>query len=140
MIERWEQETAEKAAGFQRMAERVERVSITESVAGGAVRVTVDHNGLPTGIWMTDAVLAMEPAEIAANVMAAIRKAQSRYPRQLAEILADTVGTDDPAARHILARAEESFPADPEAFDDPDEGHPLPPSARRPRPARHRSA
>lgn len=138
MIERWERDTAEKAAGFQRMAERVEQVSITESVAGGAVRVTVDHNGAPTEIHMTDAVRSMEPAEIAASVMAAIRKARSRYPRHLAEILADTVGTDDPAARHILAKAEQHFPADQEEFDDPDEGHP--PPAHRPRPARHRSA
>jgi DNA-binding protein YbaB len=140
MIERWERDMAEKAAGFQRMAERVERVSITESVAGGAVRVTVDHNGLLTDIRMTDAVRSMEPAEIAANVMAAIRRARSRYPGRLAEILADTVGTEDPAARHILARAEQHFPADPDESDDPDERQPLPPSARRPRPARHRSA
>lgn len=134
MLDDWERKATEKAGRFKQMAEQVEQVSITESVADGAVTVTVDHNGLPTDIAMTDAVRAMEPAEIAANVMAAIRKAQSRYPEHLARILADTVGNDDPAARHILAKAAESFPApddeEPLVFDDVQDA-----AAPRPRPA-----
>ena len=86
----------------------------------------------------------MEPDELASQVMAAIRKAQSRYPQRLAVILADTVGEDDPAARHILAKAEESFPAPDEdvseqdermVFDDIEESRaprPRPTPARRP--------
>jgi DNA-binding protein YbaB len=111
MIDDWERNATEKAARFKQMAEQVEQVSITESVADGAVTVTVGHNGLPTNIAMTDGVRSMEPEQIASSVMAAMRKAQSRYPERLAEILADTVGEDDPASRHILAKAEESFPA-----------------------------
>jgi DNA-binding protein YbaB len=109
-IDDWERNATEKAARFKEMAEQVEQVSITESVADGAVSVTVGRNGLPTHVAMTDGVRSMEPSEIAASVMAAMRKAQSRYPERLAEILAETVGEDDPASRHILAKAEESFP------------------------------
>src|SRR5437868_2992533 len=139
MIDDWERNAIEKAARFKLMAEQVERVSITESVANSAVVVTVGHNGLPIDISMTEGVRGMEPDEIASNVMAAIRKAQSRYPGRLAEILADTVGEDDPAARHILAKAEETFPAPDEelteheermVFDDIEDG-----AAPRPRPA-----
>lgn len=111
MIDNWEQDVAEKARRFEAMSERVEQISITESVANGAVSATVGHNGIPTDVAMTDGVRDMTPQEIAANVMAAIRKAQSRYPERLAEILADTVGTDDPAAQHILVTAEANFPA-----------------------------
>jgi DNA-binding protein YbaB len=114
MIDDWERNATEKAARFQRMAEQVEQVTITESVANGAVSVTVGHNGLPTDIRMTDGVRSMEPSEIAGNVMAAMRKAQSRYPERLAAILADTVGEEDPAAQHILAKAHESFPSVPD--------------------------
>ena len=110
MVDDWERDATEKAARFQEMARQVEQVSITESVAGGAVRVTVGHNGLPTDIAMTEQVLRMTPDEIAANVMAGIRKAQSRYPERLGEILAETVGTEDPAAQHILVTAERNFP------------------------------
>jgi DNA-binding protein YbaB len=110
MIDEWGRNAGQKAARFQRMAVQVEQVSITESVAGGAVRVTVGHNGIPTDVSMTEQVLRMRPEEIASSVMAAVRKAQSRYPEQLAEILADTVGEDDPASRYLMATAEENFP------------------------------
>jgi hypothetical protein len=113
MIDNWERNAAEKAAKFQALADRVATVTITESVADGAVSATVGNNGLPTDIQMTDKVRTMAPAEIAANVMAAIRKAQARYPQALAEIAAETVG-DDPAARHIVATAEHNFPPPPQ--------------------------
>lgn len=143
MIDDWERNATQKAERFQEMARQVEQVSITESVADGAVRVTVGHNGLPTDIAMTDQVLRMTPDEIAANVMAGIRKAQSRYPERLAEILADTVGTEDPAAQHIMVTAEQNFP--PVEPDDEPAEDPRPrysdiedeePPARPPRPAR----
>jgi DNA-binding protein YbaB len=110
MLDNWERNAAEKAARFQAMNDRVAQVTITESVAGGAVSATVGNNGLPVHIAMTDRVREMSPDEIAANVMAAIRKAQSRYPQVLAEIVAETVG-EDPAGQHILATAEQNFPA-----------------------------
>ena len=109
MIENWERNAAEKAAKFQNMADRVAEVSITESVADGAVSATIGTNGIPTNIAMTDRVREMPPDEIAANVMAAIRKAQSRYPQALAAIVAETVG-DDPAGQHIIRTAEQNFP------------------------------
>jgi DNA-binding protein YbaB len=84
----------DSVSGAMRMAEQVEQVSITESVANGAVTVTVGPNGLPTDIAMTDGVRSMEPGEIAANVMAAIRKAQSRCSERLAAILADVEADD----------------------------------------------
>jgi hypothetical protein len=96
---------------------------------------------------MTEQVMRMTPDEIAANVMAGIRKAQSRYPERLGEILADTVGAEDPAAAHILQTAEQNFPPVEEAEEPPapaepvrighvedDDETPLPPA--RPGPAR----
>src|SRR5262245_26849784 len=144
MLDNWERDAARKAARFQDMSERVEQISITESVAGGAVSVTVGHNGIPTNVVMTDGVREMAPQEIAANVMAAIRKAQSRYPAYLAEILAETVGENDPAAAHIQATAERSFPPvqeeevdlEPMRFDDVEEEEPAEPSRRPARPSR----
>ncbi|MGW5053769.1 YbaB/EbfC family nucleoid-associated protein [Actinokineospora sp. NPDC004072] len=110
MLDDWERNAAEKAARFQALNERVAGVSITESVAGGAVSATVGNNGLPTAIAMTDRVRQMAPDEIAGHVMAAIRKAQSRYPQVLAELVAETVG-DDPAGRYILDSAYQNFPS-----------------------------
>ncbi|MFI9456860.1 YbaB/EbfC family nucleoid-associated protein [Amycolatopsis sp. NPDC052450] len=147
MVADWERDAEQKAQRYQRMQEQVEQISITESVASGAVSVTVGHNGLPTDVKMTQAVLKMSPDEIAANVLNAMRKAQSKYPQRLAEITAETVG-DDQTTRHLVATAVDNFPAPPEEDEPPpdperqlfhhDEEEPRPtsPSAPKPTPRR----
>ncbi|HEV7974240.1 YbaB/EbfC family nucleoid-associated protein [Amycolatopsis sp.] len=112
MVDDLERDAVEKSRRYQAMQAQVEQISITESVAGGAVSVTVGHNGLPTDIKMTDGVRRMNPDEIAANVMRALQKAQSKYPERMREIVAETVG-DDSTTRHIVATADENFPPPP---------------------------
>ncbi|MGA6168091.1 YbaB/EbfC family nucleoid-associated protein [Amycolatopsis magusensis] len=123
MVDDWERNAAETSQKYQAMQAEVERISITESVASGAVSVTVGHNGLPTDVKMTQAVLKMSPDEIAANVLRAMRKAQSKYPERLAEITAETVG-DDATTRHLVATAVDNFPAPPEEDEPPAAGQP----------------
>ncbi|MFI6031303.1 YbaB/EbfC family nucleoid-associated protein [Amycolatopsis magusensis] len=123
MVDDWERNAAETSQKYQAMQAEVERISITESVASGAVSVTVGHNGLPTDIKMTQAVLKMGPDEIAANVLRAMQKAQSKYPERLAEITAETVG-DDATTRHLVATAVDNFPAPPEEDEPPAAGQP----------------
>lgn len=113
VVDNWERDAEQKAAKFQRMQEQVQQISITESVAGGAVSVTVGNNGIPTDVRMTEAVRQMAPPEIAANVLLAMQKAQAKYPEKLAEITAATIG-DDPGAAHIVSVAAEQFPEPPE--------------------------
>ncbi|QWF84749.1 YbaB/EbfC family nucleoid-associated protein [Amycolatopsis sp. CA-230715] len=152
MVDDWERDAVAKSQRYAEMQAQVEQISITGSVAGGAVSVTVGPNGLPTDVAMTDAVLGMRPEEIAANVLKAMRKAQSQYPEKMREIVADTVGDDD-ASRHIVATAEENFPPAPEEDEEPaaeapgrqlkietedDEEPPAPKPPRRPAPGRRR--
>ncbi|MFL6122932.1 YbaB/EbfC family nucleoid-associated protein [Actinophytocola sp.] len=75
-------------ARAQEVSERLARLSITETV--GPVSVTVGANGIPTGIAMSDGVRELGPADIAASVMEATRKAQSRCSAHVAKILAET--------------------------------------------------
>lgn len=110
MIDQWERNAVEKAERYDAMRQGVEQISITESAAGGAVSVTVGHNGIPTNIAMTDGVSRMRPDEIAAAVMQAMTRAQSRYPAELARVMGETVG-DDATTRHILMVAEQNFPS-----------------------------
>lgn len=112
MVDDWERDAVAKSQRYEAMQAQVQQIAITESVANGAVAVTVGHNGLPTAIKMTEAVRAMSPDEIAANVMKAIQKAQSKYPERMAEIVAETVGDDD-TSRHIVATAADNFPPAP---------------------------
>jgi DNA-binding protein YbaB len=122
-IDQWERDAEQKAARYRAMAGEVERVSITESAAGGAVSVTVGANGIPSAVTMTDGVRKLAPDRIAAAVMEAMTKAQSRYPERLAAIMAETVG-DDSTTRHLVAQARAHFPP---AEDDPPPRRPQPP-------------
>ncbi|MEU4442410.1 YbaB/EbfC family nucleoid-associated protein [Actinosynnema sp. NPDC050801] len=108
-VDQWERDAEQKAARYQAMAQEVQRVSITGTAAGGAVGVTVGANGIPTAVTMTDGVRKLAPDAIAAAVMEAMTKAQSRYPEQLAAIMAETVG-DDSTTRHLVAQARANFP------------------------------
>jgi DNA-binding protein YbaB len=129
MVGDWERNAEENARRYQNMQAEVERITITESAADGAVRVTVGANGIPSNVEMTDRVSRMRPDEIAAAVMQAMTKAQSRYPAELARIMGETVG-DTAATQHILATAQAAFPATEEPptppetrGDDDDEGY-----------------
>lgn len=121
LVDEWERDAEQKAARYDSMRQEVEQISITESAAGGAVSVTVGHNGIPNDVTMTDGVSRMRPEEIAAAVLEAMKRAQGRYPAELARIMADTVG-DDTASRYILAEAERNFP--PASDSDPPEDRP----------------
>jgi DNA-binding protein YbaB len=118
MVGDWERDAVEKSQRYQQMQQQVEQISITESVAGGAVSVTVGNNGIPTDVRMTDGVRAMSPDQIAANVLKAMQKAQSKYPQRIQEIVSATVGDDD-TSRHIVATAVDNFPAAPEEDEEP---------------------
>jgi DNA-binding protein YbaB len=152
MMADWERDAVTKSQRYQQMQAKVEQISITESVANGAVSVTVGHNGLPTDIKMTEAVRKMTPDEIAAGVLRAIQKAQSKYPERMAAIVAETVGDDD-TTRHLVATAVDNFPPPPaeeapepapqapsrQLFDraeDEAPRRPVPPPAPKPRAAR----
>jgi len=128
MVDEWERNAEENARRYQNMQAEVERISITESAADGAVKVTVGANGIPSNVEMTDRVSRMRPDEIAAAVMQAMTRAQSRYPEELARIMGETVG-DTATTQHILATAQAAFPATEEPpppprtrGDDDDEG------------------
>lgn len=119
MVDDWERNATEKAQRFEAMQHQVEHISITESVANGAVSVTVGSNGIPTDVRMTDGVRSMSPDEIAAGVLSAMRKAQSKYPQVIQEIVAETVGESDSAAQHIVQTAVANFPEPPAEEDEP---------------------
>lgn len=119
MVDDWERGAAERSERFQAMRREVEQITITESVANGAVSVTVGNNGIPTDVRMTDAVSSMSPDEIAGNVLKAMQRAQSKYPQVIQEIVAETVGAADTAGQHIVRTAVENFPEPPDEDPEP---------------------
>jgi DNA-binding protein YbaB len=94
---------AEHARRYEEMKAGLAKVSVTESSPDDAVTVTVDANGLVTDLRVEG------QDEIAASVLATMRRAQSRLPARAAAVIQSV--EDDPAAvEEALAGYRERFP------------------------------
>ncbi|MBM7491914.1 DNA-binding protein YbaB [Micromonospora luteifusca] len=118
----WTAGVSERAAQAQALSERVADMSATADGADGAVRVTVAASGVLTDLRLDDRVLRWRPAEIAAEVLTVMRRAQGRLAAQVAEAAAETVGSDSETARAVVSSYERRFPEQPE--DDRDDSGP----------------
>jgi YbaB/EbfC DNA-binding family len=108
----WQQEVAATAARYQRLQDRLSRVSITETSEDGSVKVTVDTNGLLTGLELVDHGTPF--AEVARQVMRCMRRAQARVPQVLEQAMAEEVGSPDVGTHLLLADTRKRFPQPPE--------------------------
>jgi DNA-binding protein YbaB len=95
---------------WDELNERVAQLSITEKSRDGTVRVTVSASGLVTDLVLKDRWHPQAPEEVAAQIMACIRRAQARIPELLRQAMFDTVGTQDPSSHLVLADARRRFP------------------------------
>ncbi|GAB3298991.1 YbaB/EbfC family nucleoid-associated protein [Parasphingorhabdus pacifica] len=121
MVRQWQERAAEKAQKFDAMRSRVEQISVTESTRDGAVRVTVGFNGLLQGLQLSEAAANRPMAKLSTEIMRTVQLAQSKLPDLMQEAVADTVGTEDTAAQHVVSEARRNFPEAPEE-DDADQG------------------
>lgn len=103
----WERQVHAAAAGYQRMAERVDQILVTETAKDGTVRVTVSASGLLMDLQLVD-------RELATKVMACVRAAQAKIPDLMRTAMLETVGPQDPNTHLVLAAARERFPEVPQ--------------------------
>jgi len=146
-LAQWSQQFADQADRFQAMREQVEQISVTTSSADGTVRVTVDSTGSPTDLALTEKIHAMAPSEVAAQVMACIRRAQGQLAGRVAVAMDATVGAEGQIAEHVVASFRARFGEIQEEDPRPDPGvaewgtieeddpPPRPVRPQRPRPA-----
>lgn len=118
MVRQWQERAAEKAQKFDAMRSRVEQISVTESTRDGAVQVTVGSNGLLQGLQLSEAAASRPMAKLSTEIMRTVQLAQSKLPDLMQEAVADTVGTEDTAAQHVVSEARRNFPEAPEEDDD----------------------
>ncbi|MGV9211030.1 YbaB/EbfC family nucleoid-associated protein [Micromonospora sp. RB23] len=110
----WAAGISERAARAHELSERVATMSATAEGADGAVQVTVAASGAMTDLRLDDRVLRWRADEIAAEVLAVMRRAQGRLAPQVAEAAAETVGADSETARAVVGSYESRFPEVPE--------------------------
>lgn len=109
-LDRWAAEAKAKAQRYQAMRAQVGQVSVTESSKDGTVTVTVDSAGNVTDLRITDAVKEMSGSQAASAVLLTLRRAQSRLPEKLAEVMTDTIGDDSQTMNTIVGNYRAKFP------------------------------
>jgi DNA-binding protein YbaB len=124
-LDQWTAAAHAKAERYQAMQAQAGLVSVTESSSDGLVTVTVDSVGNVTDLRLTDQVKEMSGAQVAAAVLATLRKAQSRLPERLAEVMAETIGDDPRTAEAIVDKYRSRFP-------EPEPEEPPAPQGKRP--------
>lgn len=108
-----------KAARYQEMRAGVEQVSVTESSQDGLVTLTVDAGGVITDLRLTDRIAEHSGAQVAAIMLATMRRAQSRIGERVSQIVQDTVGEDQAVLDKVTSSYHSRFP-EPEPEPDAD--------------------
>jgi DNA-binding protein YbaB len=111
-LTRWAQGFADKAERFSAMRAQVEQIQVTESSTDGAVRVTIDSSGAPIDLALTDKIGSMPPPEVAALVMACMRRAQQQLTGRVQEAMAATVGGEEQVIEHVVSDYRQRFGED----------------------------
>jgi hypothetical protein len=103
----WAEQVAENARRYQELEDRVAGLSITETSADGAIRVTVSASGQLTALELRETGTPLDL--VAEEIMSCLGRAQARIPDLLGQTVFDTVGTQDPSAHLIVADARKRF-------------------------------
>lgn len=112
-VEQWAAQFAAKADRYQQMQRQIAQVSVTESSADGAVRVTVDSAGVVTDLVLSDRAAQLRPPQLSTQIMEVMRRAQSRLTDRVQQVMLDTVGDDQTTVRAVVASYEQRFPEPP---------------------------
>jgi DNA-binding protein YbaB len=113
MLSEWEQKISENTARYQKMADQVQQLSITESSKDGAVRLTIGSNGILTNLMIAETATNKSMSELSREIMTCLQRAQSKIPELLQQTMAETIGTQDETANEIFAKAKKAFPEPP---------------------------
>jgi hypothetical protein len=143
MLGQWQQGIEQKAQRYQEMATRVQGMTISEASRDGSVRLTIGSNGILTNLEIAESARDKRMAEVSAEVMRTLQRAQARIPELLQQAMAETIGTQDETANVLFNEAKRNFPAPPAEEEPPPvtremrfgiEDDDTPPPAARPAP------
>lgn len=102
-VRTWDSPPSGSAEATATLADRVAELSASATARDGAVGVTVDSSGLVTRLQLAD-------AELARDIVRAVRRAQSGLAEQVAKAVAETVGPDSETGRAVVESFTKRFP------------------------------
>ncbi|MGW4487016.1 YbaB/EbfC family nucleoid-associated protein [Amycolatopsis sp. NPDC004368] len=112
MVDGWTRQLQETAARYQAMADRMQGQTVTERAKDGSVTVTVDAKGLLKNLVIAESAAGKRMAEVSAQVMQLVQKAQARIPELLQQVASETLGAGATGDK-LVEDAKSTFPAPP---------------------------
>jgi hypothetical protein len=109
----WSAQASGRTEAAATLADRVASLSASATGAEGAVRATVASSGIMTGLELGDVELS--GAELAAEIMRVMRRAQAGLAERVAAAVDETVGADTETGKAVLDSFAQRFPAEPDA-------------------------
>ncbi|MGW3467423.1 YbaB/EbfC family nucleoid-associated protein [Saccharopolyspora sp. NPDC000995] len=109
----WKDRIDKLAADTRAMSERLQEVRVTASDPNGLTEVTIDSTGALVDLRLTDRMQRTSPDVVAGTIMATLGEAKNKLADRSQEIIADTVGTESPAARAIADSVGQHLRSDP---------------------------
>jgi hypothetical protein len=77
-IDQWESDLADRLARANALVGRITELRTTARDRDGLVEVSVDANGVPIDLWLSEGVRHWSAAQIAREILATMRKAHRR--------------------------------------------------------------
>jgi len=111
-VEKWWSDMTARTSRTAELAARISELRVTEPGARGAVEVTVAGAGSVTDLRLSSRAYDLRPAALADEILATMRRAQTRLAARVAEIAADTVGADSETGRSAVASFAQRYPQD----------------------------
>ncbi|HEY0698043.1 MAG TPA: YbaB/EbfC family nucleoid-associated protein, partial [Micromonospora sp.] len=105
----WKGRIDQLAADTRVMSDRLQRMRVTATADNGLAEVTIDHAGALVGLRLDQRIQRVAPETVAETIMNTVHKARRKAADRARDILADTLGTDSPAARALAARIDQQL-------------------------------
>ncbi|MFI7599944.1 YbaB/EbfC family nucleoid-associated protein [Actinoplanes sp. NPDC049681] len=103
----WKGRIDRLAADTKAMSDRLGELRTTAADDNRMVEVTVDAQGALVDLRLGPRIRQVDPEVVARTIMTTIQQARRRAADRAQEIIAETVGTESPAARAIAAQVGE---------------------------------
>jgi hypothetical protein len=111
-VRSWSSQASGRAEAAAALADRVAGLTASATGADGAITVTVASSGNVTGLALADSVQQLAGAELAAQIMTVMQRAQAGLSDRVAEAVDETVGADTETGRAVLESFAQRFPAE----------------------------
>jgi len=108
-LENWASQLQQKASRYGQLQHALNELNVERTSQDGRVRITVDSNGVPTEITLTERARGVAPAELTRTINSTLQAAQVELRGRVENLTSEIVGDDAPA-NNIVAQYRNRFP------------------------------